>query len=333
MFPNLSLKLNGSHALVRTSSCFDPSAKKIGEAFALCLSFVVSLGGNIVIGVIVNRTKNMRRPINFFIVNMAMSDLLFSIILLPLNVTKRFLDSWTIGGSLGQTLCKLVVFLPYVSVTVSFQSMVLIAVDRFLAVLFPLRSPFISSKLCLILILATWIIGMITCTPFLFESKVLYDSHRTQTCNVWVNSAFGVYSVSVFSILTFLTLSFITMLYIVMYSRIKSERIPGEHSVDIQRQRVKREQNLLKLSMTIVIAFTFCWLPQNIILLLPYLHKSNLSVSCVFSSFAAAARVLAQFSCAINPCVCLFFSRNYSRGLRNFIRCANHELGGNQFAP
>ena len=54
MFPNLSLKLNGSHALVRTSSCFDPSAKKIGETFALCLSFVVSLGGNIVIGVIVN---------------------------------------------------------------------------------------------------------------------------------------------------------------------------------------------------------------------------------------------------------------------------------------
>lgn len=318
MFPNLSLKLNGSHALVRTSSCFDPSAKKIGETFALCLSFVVSLGGNIVIGVIVNRTKNMRRPINFFIVNMAMSDLLFSIILLPLSVTKRLL---------------LVVFLPYVSVTVSFQSMVLIAVDRFLAVLFPLRSPFISSKLCLILILATWIIGMITCTPFLFESKVLYDSHRTQTCNVWVNSAFGVYAVSVFSILTYLTLSFITMLYIVMYSRIKSERIPGEHSVDIQRQRVKREQNLLKLSMTIVIAFTFCWLPHNIILLLPYLHKSNLSVSCVFSSFAAAARVLAQFSCAINPCVCLFFSRNYSRGLKNFIRCANHELGGNQFAP
>lgn len=203
MFPNLSLKLNGSHALVRTSSCFDPSAKKIGETFALCLSFVVSLGGNIVIGVIVNRTKNMRRPINFFIVNMAMSDLLFSIILLPLSVTKRLLDSWTIGGSLGQTLCKLVVFLPYVSVTVSFQSMVLIAVDRFLAVLFPLRSPFISSKLCLILILATWIIGMITCTPFLFESKVLYDSHRTQICNVWVNSAFGVYAVSVFSILTF----------------------------------------------------------------------------------------------------------------------------------
>ena len=97
----------------------------------------------------------MRKPINFFIVNMAMSDLLFAIVVIPRDIQLLYLDSWLIGGPLGQSLCKLVYLLLTVSSTVSIQSLVLIAVDRFGAVVYPLRSPLISSKLCPFFILAT----------------------------------------------------------------------------------------------------------------------------------------------------------------------------------
>lgn len=53
-------------------------------------------------------------------------------------------------------LCKFVPFASDVSVTISMQSQVLMAVDRFGAVVHPLHNPLISSQLC-ILILATWI--------------------------------------------------------------------------------------------------------------------------------------------------------------------------------
>lgn len=46
------------------------TAEKIGMTFAHCLIFIVSLAGNTVIGIIFYKTKTMRKPINFFIVNM-----------------------------------------------------------------------------------------------------------------------------------------------------------------------------------------------------------------------------------------------------------------------
>ena len=70
----------------------------------------------------------MRRPINFLIVNMAMSDLLFPIFLISQGIQLLHVNSWLIGGPLGKVLCKLVNFLLHVSFAVFVQSVVLIAV-------------------------------------------------------------------------------------------------------------------------------------------------------------------------------------------------------------
>ena len=82
---------------------------------------------------------------------MASSDLLIPIFWTPWNLS--FLHTnylFLIGGQLGQALCKLVPFFGAVSLTVSIQNLILIAVDRFGAVVLPLRSPLIRSKLSLL---------------------------------------------------------------------------------------------------------------------------------------------------------------------------------------
>ena len=111
---------------VNGSSCsFLPNStgEKIGKTFAYCLIFAVSLVGNSFIGIIVCKTPALRKPINYFIVNMAMSDLLFPIFLLPIpwDLADLYVDSqWlVISGPLGQALCKLVLFLVDVSGAVS----------------------------------------------------------------------------------------------------------------------------------------------------------------------------------------------------------------------
>ena len=121
----------------QTSSCFNHEAIRIGISFYYCPIFVVTLIGNIIIGIIVYRTRSMRKPINFFIVNMAMSDLLFPIFYFPSIVAKINYGYWLLGGPVGQALCKLNYFLVDISAFVSIQSLVLIAVDRFGAVVFP----------------------------------------------------------------------------------------------------------------------------------------------------------------------------------------------------
>ena len=325
---NLSATLNGTRSVEQPQSCFNHTAERIGKTFAYCLIFVVSLAGNTFIGIIVYKTKTMRKPTNFFIVDMAMSDLLFPIFLFPRIVTRLYVDFWLISGPLGQALCKLVFFLTHVSTTVSIQSLVLIAVDRFGAVVFPLRSPLISSKLCPFFILATWIIGIAIYVPYLFAVRVFSDFPGGQTCELPLSEALEIHFVSIFSILFYVALVLIAILYIIIFFKLKSQKFPGEQSINTEKHRVKREQNVLKMGLTIVLAFTLCWLPFDVSWLL--LHSDTpIIFSCGFRHFNAIAWFLAHANCAINPCICFLFSGNYRQGLKNIIRCFYSEHRAN----
>ena len=224
MSQDLNKTMNGT----QPSSCYwNPTAEKIGKTFAFCLIFLVSLAGNTVIGIIVYKTKTMRKPINFLIVNMAMSDLLFPIVVIPRNIQLLHINSWLIGGPLGQALCKLVYILGDVSGVVSILSLVLIAVDRFGAVIFPLRSPLISSKLCPFFILATWIIAMAAHSPLLVAVK-LVEYPGGLVCKLRWKEGFGEYSsfdhyaVLIFTTFYLIPLVLIVIHYITIYIKLKS---------------------------------------------------------------------------------------------------------------
>ena len=312
---------NGTQPL----SCFsNPTAEKIGKTFAYCLIFVVSMAGNIFIGIIVCKTKTMRKPINFLIVNMAMSDLLYPIFLFPRLLTELYVDSWQISGPLGQALCKLVPFLQHVSVTVSIQSLVLITVDRFGAVVFPLRSPLIGSKLCAFFILTTWIVAMAIWSPYLFAFK-LFKYPGGLACTLQWNevfgesSSYGTYLLVIFVVGIFTPLVLIAILYTIIYFKLKTQIIPGEQLANAGEQRATRERNVLKMAIAIVLGFTVCWLPFSIYWIL-FLFVSDIW-SCNFEYFWLAAHFMSISNFAINPCICFIFSKNYRQSLRNLLTC------------
>ena len=157
-------------------SCFDQlnsTASKIGGTLTLCLIFIVSMAANSLIVMIVYKTPNLRKPINYFIANMASSDLLFPIFWIPWFLSSLHTNLFLIGGQLGLALCKLVRFFSFVSCAVSIQNLILIAVDRFGAVVFPLRSPLIRSKLCPFFILATWMFSIVFISPDLLAFELV----------------------------------------------------------------------------------------------------------------------------------------------------------------
>ena len=317
MSGNANTTINGT----QPSSCSsNPTAENIGITIAYCLIFLVSLAGNTVIGVMVYKIKTMRKPINFFIANMAMSDLLLPIILIPREIKALYIDSWLIDGPLGQVLCKLVGFLADVSFAVSIQSLVLIAVDRFGAVVYPLRSPLISSKLCPFFILATWIVAMAIHSLYLVAFK-LVEYPEGLACIIQWNEAFGEnssfknYYASLVVVFYFIPLLLIAILYIIILQKLKSQKIPGEQSISAGQQRQQRARNVLKMAMAIVLGFTVCWLPISIFWLL-LLFASNILSQCGFYYFGIVTTLMALSNCAINPCICFIFSSNYREGLK-----------------
>ena len=173
------------------SSQLNSTAGKVGQTFAYCLILVLSLVRNTSLGIIVYRTQTMRKPINYFITNMAMSDLLNSIFLFPHKIALLYMEqSWLVGGGFSQALCKFLPFLSDMSTIVSVQSLILIAVDQFGAVLFPLRSPLITPRLCPFFILATWVVAMAYHAPYLFVHK-LVEYRGKLTCKMRWKETFG----------------------------------------------------------------------------------------------------------------------------------------------
>ena len=309
--------MNGAQPL---SCSWNPTAKKVGTTFAYCLIFLVALVGNTVIGIIVYKTKTMRKPSNFLIANMAMSDLVIPIFWIPRDIQLLYIDSWLIGGPLGQALCKLVSFLPEVSIVVSIQSLVLIAVDRFGAVVFPLRSPLISSKLCPFFILASWIIAMAVYSPYLFAFKLVEYPGGLMCALSWKevfgeSSSYENYVVSVVMIFISIPLVLIAILYIIIYIKLKSQKTPGEQSANAGQQRQQRERNVLKLAVAIVLGFAVCWLPNSIYWFLDFFAPNIWS--CGFQYFVIFAFFVNRVNCALNPCICFIFCKNYRTGLKN----------------
>ena len=322
MSENLNTTINGTKPFSCSSN---PTAEKIGITFAYCLIFFVSLPGNTVIGVIVYKAKTMRKPINFFIVNMAMSDLLFTLFFIPREIQLFYINSWLIGGHLGKALCKLVILLSDVSFAVSIQSLVLIAVDLFGAVVYPLRSPLISSKLCPIFILATWIVAMAFFSPYLFAVK-LVEYPGGLACGLHWNEAFGgsssisYFIVAYMLVCNFIPLVLIAILYITIYIKLKSQKIPGENSANVGQQHLQRERNVLKMAIAIVLGFAVCSMPNVMSVSIRFFGSDVMTKSCGFRFFSSIALFMLRANCAINPCICFNFSSNYRKELKTFLK-------------
>ena len=181
---------------------------------------------------------------------------------------------WLISGPLGQALCKLVPFLVEVSCTVSIQYLALIAVVRFGAVVFPLRSPPISSKLCPFFILATWIVVMAVISPNLFSFQVVEYADGDVYCTMLWSVAFGEsssaenYFFSAQVLFYYIPTALLIIVYSIIVIKLKTQKIPGEQSNNAEEQRAKRNRNVLKMAIVIVVGFLLCWIPFSITYLL-----------------------------------------------------------------
>ena len=334
MSANRTATMNGT----QTSSCFNHEAKRIGISFYYFLSFVLALIGNVIIGIIVYRARSMRKPINFFIVNMAMSDLLFPIVGFPYLVIEINFGNWSLRGPVGQALCKLHIFLVFVSALVSTQSLVLIAVDRFGAVVFPLRSPLISSKRCRFFILTTWIIAVAANIPNAMTYELVEHKEGMVCVHKW-NEVFGEslsyrnYIVSMLVVFWYVAMVLIAILYMTVVIKLKSQNIPGEGSANGREQQLRRQKNVLKMSIAIVVTFIVCSLPATIWwFLILYPPDSTVTASCGFQYFKVIAFCVAHSNSAINPYISFIFSGNYRQGLKNLSRCCLVCTRANQVA-
>ncbi|KAF0295443.1 Tachykinin-like peptides receptor 99D [Amphibalanus amphitrite] len=87
---------------------------------------IVATGGNLIVIWIVLAHKQMRTITNFFLVNLAVSDCMMSL----MNITFNFVYFLNSHWPFGEAYCKIVQFVSVLSVTASVFTLVAISVDR-----------------------------------------------------------------------------------------------------------------------------------------------------------------------------------------------------------
>ena len=307
------------------STCFflDSSGERFSKLFAFCFILLGSLFGNIFIIIIVYKNRDLRKTVNYFILNMALSDLVITLIVLPVEISRLVTDSlhWHVGGILGSICCKLFYFTSLVSVLVSSQSLVWIAIDRFVAVVFPMKLGLISSKIRSIAIVSTWIFaGFFNC-PVLITSKLIARGSDTVCGETNVesyffhkNSAIVAYNWFQFALLIIAPLVVTTVLYTAMAITLKMQRIAGT-SPNAQRHAMKKRRKAIKMAVAIVVFFYLCVIPHTLLYLIPYWRPSCAIQRVVY--FVASFSF--YLSTTVNPIICLSFVESYRRGLKNIL--------------
>ena len=92
--------------------------------------------GNILVIIVVATKKTMHTVTNTLVANLAVADVALGMFTIPFQFQAAILQTWTVA----ECMCKIAPFVKDVSVNVSVLSLTVIALDRYIAVIYPLKA-------------------------------------------------------------------------------------------------------------------------------------------------------------------------------------------------
>ena len=307
----------------------DSAVEVTAKALAFIFIFLASFIGNIFILVVIYKNKQLRRSINYFVFNMAVSDLFNPLTVMTVKIVEIISgsESWKVDRPwlLGNILCKLAYFLPDVSVVVSIGSLLLISIDRLIAVVFPLKAKLISSKVRLISILSTWFVAIAVHAPYFYSLKLISYGNETYCTLNW-GPAFDhkkthrVFVTAIFITFIPIPICVLAVVYsIITWTIRKKNKKSKERFSCLQNHRDQQLRKIVRLAMAIMISFVSCMTPLIVIFLWYAMEQPS---SCALQRVFPFISVFFLYSwSALNPCICFIFSKNYRDGLKQCFHC------------
>ena len=302
-----------------TVASHNPACSHGVSTFFIVLLSIISLAafiGNFLVTVTCLKTPNLRTSTNYYIVNMAISDLLCSCFNWPLYATEGMLTSRVfITGPLASLVCKLGMYSRGVSQVVSVLSLVLIAVDRYIAIVFPLKTTLLTgSRFRVGLLFLTWIIPVVSGIPYFIYTDVVKVDEHTFCRILWSTLVNAIFNVAGFVVFYCSPL----ILMIILYRGIvKTLRKRKAMQGPMHNKRKRQHQKITKILIAIVAAFFICWTPLCVYLALKMLHPDLFLQDKCKTLVALFFYVFPSLSTAINPVIIFLFSTNYRQALKS----------------
>ncbi|KAL3104333.1 hypothetical protein niasHT_029118 [Heterodera trifolii] len=244
------------------------------------------------------RVSQLRNLHNYFIANLAVSDLLLCTVTAPMTLYLSMNFFWPFGTP----ACQIISSIQAVNMLVSCLTLVLIAMDRFLLTLFPVKWR-MAAKAPLFCYLFAWFCAIIVAapygaavsvedatildpwnTPHVEHLLIVCNHRRPQICmenaDTWSRLPFSRrnYTLFVLGIQYILPLSALAIAYSQIGSTIR-KRVKMSTTVDGDRKQsmAKRNRKALLLLSCLVIVYAVAWAPMHAYNVLHVLEAINFS--------------------------------------------------------
>nr|XP_037270636.1 RYamide receptor-like [Rhipicephalus microplus] len=270
--PSAASNWSGGNGLDAAASCdVSPQVPEGIQALMYLMYIAVSvaaIGRNGIVCYIVIAYQRMRTVTNMFIMNLAIGDILMACLCIPFTfVSNLLLGYWPFGG----VMCVLVTYAQCVTVFISAYTLIAISVDRYTAIVYPLR-PRMSKLRSKLIIALVWLVALVTPLPTALVTQLVPHpcANRTYYClEQWGRPEQTAYYSMALMILQYF---FPLLVLIFTYTRIAvvvwGKETPGEAQDARDQRMAASKRKMTKMMITVVTVFMLSWLPLNTYILL-----------------------------------------------------------------
>ncbi|XP_068079972.1 trace amine-associated receptor 13c-like [Danio rerio] len=221
---------------------------------------------NLLVIISISHYKNLHTPTNMIILSLAVADMLMGLIVMPVDAIKLIETCWYFGES----LCDVFIIIMGLLLSTSLGNLVLIAVDRYVAVCHPLVYPLkITMTKMLIIVSCCWLFSSAYNITIVKSTSQRKDGCYSE-CNATLTYEWRAIDL-IFSFLLPCTI-IITLhlrIFYVVHQQVKVINSQMKRGKSVMESSVKRKsESKAALTLGIIVAIhLLCWIPYYILTL------------------------------------------------------------------
>uniref|UniRef100_A0A3P8T5A6 Endothelin-1 receptor n=1 Tax=Amphiprion percula TaxID=161767 RepID=A0A3P8T5A6_AMPPE len=299
-----------------------------------CLIFAVGIVGNATLLRIICQNRTMRNGPNALIASLALGDLIYIAIDIPINVYKLLAMQWPFADSpFGLFLCKLFPFLQKASVGITVLNLCALSVDRYRAVASWSRIqgtgvPTVTA----VEIVVIWLLSVFLAVPEAVGFDMVnfeYKNVTMRTCMLQPRTPFMTFYRDAKDWWLFGFYFCVPLLCsAVFYGLMTCEMLrhqKGSLRISLS-EHLKQRREVAKAVFCLVLIFALCWFPLHLSRLLKRtVYESHDAHRCELLNFLLVLDYfsinMATINSCINPIILFFVSKKFKNCFKSCLCC------------
>ncbi|XP_072899428.1 G-protein coupled receptor 83-like [Hemitrygon akajei] len=290
---------------------------------AYSVIIVISLFGNVLVCQVVIKNKRMHSATSLFIVNLAVSDIMITLLNTPFTLVRFVNSTWVFGT----VMCHISRFAQYCSLHVSTLTLTAIALDRHQVIMHPLKARMSTAK-GVLYISVIWIMASCFSLPHAIYQKLFkFEYSKEKIRSLCVPNfpepadLFWKYlDLATFMMLYVLPLLIITVTYTTVAKKLWFRNAIGDVTTEQYFAHRRKKKKTIKMLMLVVVVFAVCWFPLNcyVVLVSSQIIHTNNALYFAFHWFALS-------STCYNPFIYCWLNESFRLELKSLLNIFRRE--------